>query len=102
MTPDEFREIALSFPETEERSHMNHPDFRIRGGRLFATLNYPDKSHGMAALTPAQQQEFMRMDAAFSPVKGKWGEQRATTIDLASADEETVRQALVTAWQNKK
>jgi hypothetical protein len=28
MTPAAFRKLALSHPETEERQHMNHPDFR--------------------------------------------------------------------------
>ena len=56
MTAEEFREIALSFPETEESSHMNHPDFRWRG-KIFATLG-PDESWGMAKLTPEQQQNF--------------------------------------------
>jgi hypothetical protein len=37
MTADEFREIALSFDGTEEKSHMQHPDFRV-GGKVFATL----------------------------------------------------------------
>ena len=100
MTPDEFREIVLSFTGAEERSHMGHPDFRVKG-KIFATLGVPDTSHGMAALTPAQQQEFMRIDRAFSPASGKWGERGATLIDLDSVDEDTVRQALSTAWQNK-
>lgn len=42
MTADEFREIALSFPATEERSHMNHPDFRV-SGKIFASLG-PDET----------------------------------------------------------
>ena len=29
MTPEEFRRIALSFPEAVESQHMNHPDFRV-------------------------------------------------------------------------
>ena len=99
MTPDEFREIALGFPETEERSHMDHPDFRVKG-KIFATLG-PDLDWGMAKLTPAQQQEFMRMDAAFSPAAGKWGEGGATIITLATADGATVREALSAAWENK-
>jgi len=37
MTPNEFRELALSFPEAIESAHMRHPDFRV-GGRIFATL----------------------------------------------------------------
>ena len=31
MTPSDFRRLALSFPETTEQSHMEHPDFRVAG-----------------------------------------------------------------------
>ena len=50
MTAEQFRRLALSFPEAFESSHMKHPDFRVRGGKLFATLAYPDKKwgHGQA------------------------------------------------------
>ncbi|MEO8042170.1 MAG: MmcQ/YjbR family DNA-binding protein [Acidobacteriota bacterium] len=98
MTADEFRQIAIEFPGAEERSHMNHPDFRVNG-KIFATLG-PDLTWGMAKLTPAQQQEFMRMDAAFSPAAGKWGEGGATLIKLAEAPEDLVRQAVATARKN--
>lgn len=79
---------------------MGHPDFRVKG-KIFATLGHPDDSRGMAALTPSQQQQFMRIDRAFSPVNGKWGERGATHITLADADPETVREAVSAAWQNK-
>jgi hypothetical protein len=98
MTADEFREIALSFPDTEERSHMGHPDFRFRG-KIFATLG-PDATWGMAKLTPAQQQEYMRMEPAFKPASGKWGDGGATIITLADADETAVLEALTLAYQN--
>ena len=98
MTADEFRQLALSFPETEERSHMNHPDFRVRG-KIFATLG-PDETWGMAKLTPAQQQDFLRFESAFKPASGKWGDGGATIITLADADEATVRDALTAAWHN--
>src|SRR2546423_3017965 len=98
MTSDEFREITLSFPETEERSHMNHPDFRVRG-KIFATLG-PDETWGMAKLTPAQQQDFLRFEPEFRPASGKWGDGGATIITLAEADEAAVRDALTAAWQN--
>jgi len=99
MTADEFREIALSFPGAEERSHMQHPDFRV-GGKIFATLG-PDLDWGMAKLDPTQQQEFLRIDpAAFKPAAGAWGVRGATIITLADADEDTVRQALNAAWRN--
>ncbi len=46
MTARQFRRFALGLPEVEERAHMGHPDFRV-GGKIFATLSYPDKSTGM-------------------------------------------------------
>ena len=77
---------------------MNHPDFRV-GGKIFATLG-PDLTWGMAKLTPEQQAEFMALDAAFKPASGKWGIGGATTIVLAHADVQTVKNAVAAAWQN--
>ena len=99
MTAEEFRKIALSFPETEERSHMNHPDFRV-GGKIFATLG-PDLTWGMAKLTSEQQQEFLLSHpTVFKPAAGKWGEGGATLITLAQANDEIAGAALTLAWQN--
>jgi hypothetical protein len=98
MTADEFREIALSFAGAEEGSHMNHPDFRVKG-KIFATL-VPGLTWGMAKLTAAQQQEFLRSYPNVEPASGAWGRGGATVIELARADEETVRHALHIAWSN--
>src|SRR5204862_5787697 len=54
MTEDDFRRLALSFPETIESANMGHPGFRVRG-KIFATL-LPDKDTGMAKLNPEQQE----------------------------------------------
>ena len=43
MTPADFRKLALALPEAEERTHMNHPDFRV-GGKIFATLAIPTRT----------------------------------------------------------
>lgn len=98
MTPDEFRAIALELPETQEGSHMNHPDFRV-GGKIFASLG-PDLTWGMAKLTPAQQQDLLRSGVGIAPASGKWGDGGATIITLEGADEGTVREALSAAWKN--
>jgi hypothetical protein len=100
MTADEFRKLALSFPDTSEESHMGHPDFRVRG-KIFATLNYPSREWGMVKLTPDQQLGFVKSDPAiFVPVKGKWGKQGSTNIQLKSATKEKLRSALEAAWHN--
>jgi hypothetical protein len=77
---------------------MNHSDFRVRG-KIFATLG-PEETWGMAKLTPAQQQDFLRFEPAFKPASGKWGDGGATIITLEDADESAVREALSTAWRN--
>lgn len=54
----------------------------------------------MVALTPAQQRHFMDTSAAFTPEAGAWGRGGSTRIDLRTADEEVVGEALTLAWQN--
>jgi hypothetical protein len=78
---------------------MNHPDFRV-GGRIFATMGYPDAGWAMVALTPEAQDAFVAMSPeAFSPVKGKWGEQGATSVLLRRARVSAVRAALAAAYE---
>jgi hypothetical protein len=99
MTADEFRQIALAFPETEEQAHMQHPDFRV-DGKIFATLS-SDEARAMVKLTPDQQDAFVAgASDVFEPVSGGWGERGATWIDLHLANLEQVRSAIVAAWRN--
>jgi hypothetical protein len=99
MTPAEFRRLALALPEAEERSHMNHPDFRV-GGKIFATLSYPDESFGMVKLFPDQQSEFVTADPkTFAAVPGGWGRQGCTHILLKTANKEKVKEAMRAAWE---
>ena len=99
MTPNEFRELALSFPETIESAHMHHPDFRV-GGKIFATLGYPDEHSAVVKLSADEQKEFVRTSpTVFTPVKGAWGRQGATTINLPAATIGIVREALTAAWR---
>lgn len=100
MTADDFRRLALSLPDALESSHMGHPDFRVHG-KIFATLEYPDKSWGMVKLTPEDQQTFVHAQPeAFVTVKGAWGSQGCTSVRLEIADETTLTQALGIAWRN--
>jgi hypothetical protein len=99
MTPDEYRRIALELPGATEGAHMDHPDFRVRG-KIFATL-WPKERRGVVKFTPQQQEYATRTNpTVFEPVSGGWGRQGSTSLSLDHADEETVRSALLTAWQN--
>jgi hypothetical protein len=100
MTVDKFRRLALDLPGVTEQAHMDHPDFRV-GGKIIATLGYPDESWGMVKLTPEQQQSFVTAaPEAFRPCNGVWGQRGATNVELASARVADVRAALDAAWRN--
>ncbi len=100
MTPDAFRRLALSFPETQERTHMDHPDFRV-AGKIFATLGYPNKDSAMVKLTREQQAELMHDEPkAFHPCNGAWGRKGATNVRLKSVKKVTLQRALEAAWRN--
>ena len=104
MTPDEFRALALGFPEAVEGAHMGHADFRV-GGRIFATLGYPSDRFAVVMLTPQDQDLVVRdHPRAFAPVKGKWGASGSTTVTLDSLDAKSgaaVAAALEAAWRKR-
>jgi hypothetical protein len=99
VTTRGFRQIALSFPETEARSHMGHPDFRV-AGKIFATLGYPDKDSGMVKVTPMEQRMFVDEEPkAFHPCSGAWGRRGATNVKLSAVKKAVLRRALAAAWE---
>jgi hypothetical protein len=100
VTPAQFRKLALSLPEATEVGHMGHPDFRV-GGKIFATLGYPDKACGMVKLPPLEQVLFVESGPeVFQPVKGGWGKRGATTVFLRAAKKAVLQKALLAAWKN--
>jgi hypothetical protein len=100
MTPDQFRSLALEIPGAIESSHGNHPDFRI-GGKVFASLGYPDEDYGMVKLTPEQQATFLdKAPSMFAPCVGAWGRQGSTSVDLVVAKADLLRAALEAASAN--
>jgi hypothetical protein len=100
MTPNEFRTVALNMPNAVESSHMKHPDFRV-GGKVFATLGYPDVKSGMVKLTPEQQQVLIAAEPqVFHPANGAWGKRGSTIVNLEALDLKTAQSAISMAWSN--
>ncbi|MGI8821336.1 MAG: MmcQ/YjbR family DNA-binding protein [Chthoniobacterales bacterium] len=98
MNADQFRQIALSFPEACEGEHMGHPDFRV-GGKIFATLGHPDARSGVVMLEPEEQKTLLREHPkVFAPAKGVWGKRGSTHVQLELANAPLVREALWSAW----
>jgi hypothetical protein len=100
MKAEGFRRLALALPEAAEVGHMGHPDFRV-GGKIFATLGYPDDGWGMVKLTPDQQEALVSAEpSVYVAVKGGWGRRGATNVRLRAAKTASLRVALATAWRN--
>jgi hypothetical protein len=101
MTAADFRRLALSFPEAEESAHMSHPDFRV-GGKIFASLGYPDEEHGMVILPPEEQARLIKSHPkVFAPAKGAWGKSGSTTVSLEAVDKATLRSTMEIAWRKR-
>jgi hypothetical protein len=80
---------------------MEHPDFRV-GGRIFASLGYPDGDWGMVILPPEEQRRLSKAEPeVFVPVKGAWGRAGNTQINLKVAKKASVREALRTAYAER-
>lgn len=93
--------MALSLSGAIEAAHMAHPDFRV-GGKIFATLGYPKNGFAMVALTPEQQELFVRTEPdTFRPVAGGWGKKGSTHVLLRTARKAAVREALTVAYHNR-
>jgi hypothetical protein len=98
MNANDFRELALSFDETEESAHMGTPDFRV-GGRIFATLAHEHLGFGNLMLSPELQQSLIaEAPEVFLPVAGGWGRQGFTHIRLAEATPAQLLKGLQLAW----
>ena len=98
MTATIFRRLALALPGAEEKSHLGKADFRVKN-KIFASL--PDAESGVVKLMREQQALMVAAEPSiFSPIKGGWGVQGWTRVELKSADEATLKSALLTAWRN--
>ena len=97
MTLDQARKLALALPEAVESSHMGHPDFRV-AKKIFVSI---DRGRLVVKLTPEQQSIMTEAEPdIFTPIKGGWGNQGWTAVDLKVVDRLTMKSALLTAWKN--
>ncbi|MBA3649184.1 MAG: MmcQ/YjbR family DNA-binding protein [Chitinophagales bacterium] len=94
-----FREIALSFPGTEEKPHFERAAFKVIKRRIFATLHEASETANIV-LSIDDQQVFCTFgkDAVY-PVPNKFGLHGWTTFNLKKVSRELVSDALYTAYK---
>lgn len=103
VTLQQFRELALSLPETEELPHFTITSFRYKK-KIFATL-WEKENKAMLKLSLVDQSVFCAVDkTVFHPVPNKWGKQGATFVELKKVRKDMLTDALTCAYKdvNKK
>lgn len=92
------KQLALSLPEVEEKSHFQKPDFRIKN-KVFAVL-HEDKCCMVVKFSVIDQSVFCAFDkTVIYPVPGGWGRQGWTMINLKKIKKSMLSDALATAWK---
>lgn len=94
---EEFRNLTLSFPETQELAHFEKTSFRVKN-KIFATLT-PEQNRACIKLSNNDQYAFCAFDeTVIFPVNNKWGLQRWTLVDLNKVKLKVLKQAVSAAY----
>ena len=94
----DFREMALSLPDTLEEPHFHLASFRVKK-KIFATLGEKE-DRAMIKLPPNDQSVFCAYNKSiFSPVPGTWGLRGSTFVNLAQANKKILKEALAVAYK---
>jgi hypothetical protein len=80
-TVQEFKDLALSFPGTEERPHFDRTALKVIDKRIFAILHEPSESANIV-LPVKDQAVFSAMSKGIYPFPNKWGTHDWTTFEL--------------------
>ncbi len=97
ISAENFRDFALSLPETTEAPHFEITSFTLKK-KVFATLNAP-QHRATLRFSPELQDVFSAISkGTIYPVPNKWGHFGWTHINLETAEWELCQDALRTAW----
>ena len=98
-TPSDFRRLALALPQTEQRQHMNHPDFRV-AGKIFATMPLDERRVHVLV----DEAEVRAYCAEFPGTVEElwWGKKLSgCRVELAGATAPLLRELLTEAWRRR-
>jgi len=97
VSTDVFRTLALQFEESRESPHFEKTSFRVKK-KIFATLDVKNKK-AVLKLDEANQSVFCAFDkSGIYPVKGAWGKQGWTVLELSKVRQDLLSDALTVAY----
>ena len=100
ITVDQFREMALSLPDTIDAPHFDRTAFKVVNRRIFATLHEKSGTINIK-LSPVDQSVFCSYKkGGVYAVPNKWGLQGWTTFELKNVPRELLFDALNTAYSD--
>ncbi|UBM58577.1 MmcQ/YjbR family DNA-binding protein [Marinilongibacter aquaticus] len=98
ISEENFIEMALSFPGTEQKPHFDRVGFKLIGKRMFASYLAKNNTSNIF-LSLDEQKAFCELSPTYIfPVPNKWGEKGATTFELNHLPKEYVYEALLSAY----
>lgn len=96
---DVLRQLAMSFPDTTEEPHFDKISFRVKK-KIFATVD-ENTNRAVVKLSQQDQSLFCTFDkTVMYPVRGAWGGQGWTVIELDKVKRTMLKDALKTAYKN--
>lgn len=97
ISPETFRELALSFAEATEQPHFEKASFRVKK-KIFVTLDEV-KSIACVKFSEMDQSVYCLIDETLIwPVPNKWGKQGWTLINLKKIKKKLLKDALTSAY----
>lgn len=94
-----FKKMALDFDESEEQPHFEKASFRVNK-KIFATLDIKTQKV-VVKLSEVEQSVFSAYDQSIIyPVKGIWGKQGWTEVELKKVRKNVLNDVLKTSYQN--
>ncbi|MCD6067518.1 MAG: MmcQ/YjbR family DNA-binding protein [Bacteroidetes bacterium] len=95
---ENYKELALSLPESEEYPHFDKISFRVKK-KIFATYD-ATKDLACVKLTALEQSVFAYDEKIIYPIPNAWGKQGWTYIDLKKVRKTVLKDVLKTAYCN--
>ena len=96
---ENFRKLAMSFPDATEESHFEKISFRIKK-KIFATFDEKN-NRAVLKLNEIDQSVFCASsEIIFYPIPNKWGKQGWTIVELSKVRPEMFEDALILSYES--
>lgn len=96
---EEFRKLAMSFPDATEEPHFEKISFRIKK-KIFATFDEKN-NQAVLKLNEIDQSVFCASsEKIFYEITNKWGKQGWTIVELSRVRPEMFEDALIRSYEN--